>query len=81
MCSSDLDMDPEIAALSKACMEATDDADRTAILEQIQDATYEHGPFVMIAQAPAHFGYNTRLTGVAVSDPYTLDLTMINIAE
>lgn len=75
------DMDPEIAALSKACMEATDDADRTAILEQIQDATYEHGPFVMIAQAPAHFGYNTRLTGVAVSDPYTLDLTMINIAE
>lgn len=75
------EMDPDIAALSKSCMEATDDADRTAILEQIQDATYEYGPFAMIAQAPAHIGYNTRLTGVAVSDPYTLDVTLINIAE
>lgn len=75
------EMDPEIAAMAKSCMEATDDAERTAILEQIQDATYEYGPFVMIAQAPAHIGYNTRLTGVAVSDPYTLDVTMINIAE
>ena len=62
-------------------MEATDDETRTAILGEIQDATYEYGPFAMIAQAPAHIGFNTRLTGVAVSDPYTLDVTMINIAE
>lgn len=75
------DMDPEIAAMAKSCMEATEDEARTAILEEIQDATYEYGPFAMIAQAPAHLGYNTRLTGVAVSDPYTLDVTMINIAE
>lgn len=75
------DMDPDIAAMSKSCMEATDDETRTAILGEIQDATYEYGPFAMIAQAPAHIGFNTRLTGVAVSDPYTLDVTMINIAE
>ena len=75
------DMDPGIASMAKACMEATDDDMRAAILGEIQDATYEYGPFVMIAQAPAHIGFNTRLTGVAVSDPYTLDVTMINIAE
>ena len=40
---------------------------------------HEDGPFVFIAQAPAHIGYNTRLTGVAISDPYALDLTLINV--
>ena len=39
-----------------------------------------HGyDFVFIAQAPAHIGFNTRLDGVAISDPYALDLTLINI--
>ncbi len=75
------EMDPEIAAMVKSCMAASEDEDRTAVLEEIQDATYEYGPFTMIAQAPAHIGYNTRLTGVGVSDPYALDVTMINIAE
>ena len=73
------DMDPELAGLFQAAMEATDDADRTAVLEEIQDKTYENGPFLMIAQAPAHIGYNNRLDGVAVSDPYALDLTLINV--
>ena len=40
---------------------------------------YEDGPFIMIAQAPAHIAYNTRLSGVTNSDPYTLDLTLINV--
>ena len=40
---------------------------------------YESGPFVFIAQAPAHIGYNARLSGVAVSDPYALDVTLINV--
>ena len=38
-----------------------------------------HISFVMIAQAPAHIAYNTRLSGVGISDPYALDLTLINI--
>ena len=35
--------------------------------------------YTSIAQAPAHIGYNTRLEGVAISDPYALDLTLIHI--
>ena len=49
------------------------------LLEKIQDDTYENGPWLMIAQAPAHIAYNTRLDGVAASDPYSLDLTQITI--
>lgn len=75
------DMNPELAALYQAATEATDNDARIAILEQIQDMTYEDGPFLMIAQAPAHIGYNKKLTGVAISDPYTLDVTQINIAQ
>ena len=73
------DMDPELAALYQAAMEATDNDARIAVLEQIQDLTYEDGPFIMIAQAPAHIAHNTRLESVAISDPYALDLTLINI--
>ena len=73
------DMDPEIAAYYDKIMAATDNAERTALLEEMQDKLYEDGAFLMIAQAPAHIAYNTRLEGVAISDPYALDLTKINI--
>ncbi|MDO5408067.1 MAG: ABC transporter substrate-binding protein [Eubacteriales bacterium] len=73
------EMAPELAALYEKTLEATDNEARTAVLEEIQDAMYEDGPFIMIAQAPAHIGYNNRLEGVAISDPYALDLTLINI--
>lgn len=72
-------MNPELAAKYQEAMEATDNGARTTVLESIQDAMYEEGPFIMIAQAPAHIGYNTRLEGVAISDPYALDLTLIQI--
>lgn len=75
------DMDPDLNALYDEAMAATDSEARIAVLEEIQDATYESGPFIMIAQAPAHIGYNTRLEGVEISDPYALDLTLITIAE
>lgn len=73
------EMNSELAALYQEAMNATDNDARIAVLEKIQDMTYEDGPFIMIAQAPAHIGYNTRLSGVAISDPYALDLTLINI--
>jgi len=73
------EMAPELAALYQETMAATDNDARIAVLEQIQDAMYEDGPFIMIAQAPAHIGYNTRLDGVAISDPYALDVTLINL--
>lgn len=75
------EMDPELAALYDETMAATDNDARIAVLEQIQDDTYENGPFIYVAQAPAHIAYNTRLEGVTNSDPYSLDLTLINIAE
>ena len=73
------EMDPDLNAKYQEAMNATDNDARIAVLEEIQDMMYESGPFVFIAQAPAHIGYNTRLDGVAISDPYALDLTLINI--
>lgn len=75
------DMDPDIAAYYNAAMNETNDEARAEILGEMQDATYEYGPFIMLAQAPAHIAYNTRLEGVAISDPYTLDVTLINVVE
>lgn len=75
------EMNKELAALYSKAMSATEHEERTAVLEQIQEAMYEDGPFIFIAQAPAHIGYNTRLTGVDISDPYALDLTLIRVAE
>ena len=73
------DMDQELAAMYEEAMVATDNDARVAVLEKIQDAMYENGPFIMAVQAPSHIAYNTRLDGVGISDPYALDLTMINI--
>ncbi len=72
-------MDPALFAKYEEAMAATDNDARIAVLEEIQDMMYESGPFVFIAQAPAHIGYNARLSGVAVSDPYALDVTLINV--
>ncbi len=75
------EMDPELAAYNDKIMSTTDSAERTALLEEMQEKLYEYGPFAMISQVPSHMGYNTRLEGVAISDPYALDLTLINIVE
>ena len=72
-------MDPELAAMYEEALSATDNDARIAVLEKIQDAMYEDGPFVFVVQAPAHIAYNDRLDGVAISDPYSLDLTLINV--
>ena len=73
------EMNPELNAKYEEAMAATDNDARIAVLEEIQDMMYEDGPFVFIAQAPAHIGFNNRLEGVAISDPYALDLTLINV--
>ena len=73
------EMNPELNAKYEEAMAATDNDARIAVLEEIQDMMYEDGPFVFIAQAPAHIGFNNRLDGVAISDPYALDLTLINV--
>ena len=60
-------------------MEATDDTARADVLGKIQDSMYEDGPFIVIAQAPAHIAHSTRLAGVDIFDSYTIDLTEINV--
>ena len=72
-------MNPELAAMNQEAMEATDNDARTQVLENIQDAMYEDGPFIVIAQAPAHIAHSNRLDGVDIFDSYTIDLTEINV--
>lgn len=74
-------MDLELNAQYERAMSATDTNERERVLGEIQDMMFEHGPFIFIAQAPAHIGYSARLSGVEVSDPYALDLTQIHINE
>ena len=57
------EMNPELAAMYQEAMEATDNDARTQVLENIQDAMYEDGPFIVIAQAPAHIAHSSRLDG------------------
>ena len=64
---------------NQEAMEATDNDARTQVLENIQDAMYEDGPFIVIAQAPAHIAHSNRLDGVDIFDSYTIDLTEINV--
>ena len=73
------EMDPELAGMFKQAMEATDDADRTVILQDIQKATADYGPFAMLAQAPTHLAFNSRLTGVRFFNAYNVDVTQINV--
>lgn len=75
------DKDPDLAGLVQKTMDAVDDDERTNLLGQIQDDMYENGPFIFIAQAPAHMGYNKRLTGVTYSDVCVVDLTQVSIAS
>ncbi len=73
------EMNPELAALYQKALAATDSEARVKILEKVQEAMYEDGPFIFFAQAPTYIGNRTKLTGVAVSDPYALDLTLMNV--
>ena len=72
------EMDPELAALYEEAMNATDTEARIAVLEKIQDATYE-SVLSYDRAGSCHIGYNNRLDGVAISDPYALDLTQISL--
>ena len=73
------EIDPELAGMYTEAMAATDNDARTQVLENIQDAMYEDGPFIVIAQAPAHIAHSSRLANVDIFDSYTIDLTEINV--
>ncbi len=73
------DMNQDLAALYEDAMAATDDTERADVLGKIQDEMYEDGPFIVIAQAPAHIAHSSRLADVDIFDAYTIDLTEINV--
>lgn len=72
------DGNEELAAMKEKIEKATENDARTALLEEMQEKMEENCPFIMIAQAPSHFGYSANLDGVVSSDPYRLDLRLIN---
>ena len=69
----------EVTALYDAAMGETDNAKRAEILVRIQESLEDDCPFIMLAQAPSHVGHNNRLSGVAFSDTYRVDLTAVNV--
>ncbi|SFB29750.1 peptide/nickel transport system substrate-binding protein [Acetitomaculum ruminis DSM 5522] len=71
--------DPEIAALYSKAVNALTTQEREAALKEVQEATYEYGPFIMLAQAACPMAYNDRLDNVEFSDPYTVDLTQVTV--
>ncbi|MDO4976223.1 MAG: ABC transporter substrate-binding protein [Eubacteriales bacterium] len=73
------EMDPENAALYKKATSAATDDERIEALKEVQEATYENGPFIMIAQAPCPLAYSARLDNVMFFDAYTVDLTQVTI--
>lgn len=73
------DGNEELAAMKEKIEKATNNDDRKALLEEMQDKMEENSPFIMIAQAPLHVGYSTRLDGVVFSDPYRMDLRLLNV--
>lgn len=69
----------DITSLYNKVLSATDNDARTTALGEVQDAIADDCPFIMIAQAASHVGYNTRLDGVYFSDVYRTDVTSINV--
>lgn len=69
----------ELNALYTSILAETDNDKRSELLVQVQDKMQEQSPFAILAQAASHVGYRQRLTGVAFSDMYRVDVTDINV--
>ena len=69
----------DITAKYNEILAETDNEKRAKLLVEVQDMMEEDSPFVMLAQASCHVGYNTKLTGVNFSDTYRVDVTDVNV--
>lgn len=69
----------DITELYNQILSETDSAKRGELLVQVQDKIADSSPFLMLAQAACHVGYNTRLDGVNFSDTYRIDVTTVNV--
>ncbi|MFV0527560.1 MAG: ABC transporter substrate-binding protein [Lachnospiraceae bacterium] len=68
-----------ITAIYTEILSASDNTQRAELLEKLQDEIAETSPFIMVAQAACHVGYNSRLDGVEFSDVYRIDVTNVNV--
>lgn len=69
----------EVTDLYSQILAETDSTKRAELLTQVQDKISDNSPFVMLAQAACHVGYNTKLDGVNFSDTYRIDVTTVNV--
>ena len=69
----------DITDLYNQILSTTDSAQRAILLTQVQDKIADNSPFLMLAQAACHVGYNSELDGVNFSDTYRIDVTTVNI--
>ncbi len=69
----------EATDLYNQILAATDAAERTKLLTEVQDKIADNSPFIMLAQAACHVGYNTKLEGVNFSDTYRIDVTTVTV--
>ncbi len=69
----------DITDMYNQILAATDSTQRSELLTEVQDKIADDSPFIMIAQAACHVGYNSRLDGVNFSDTYRVDVTAVNV--
>jgi len=69
----------EITNLYTQILSTTDNDKRSSLLVDVQDKIADISPFVMLAQAASHVGFNSRLEGVNFSDTYRIDVTTVNV--
>ncbi len=69
----------DLTALYDRILSETDNEKRGLLFEEVQDKLEEESPFVMLAQAASHVGYNSQLSGVSFSDTYRIDVTEVNV--
>lgn len=69
----------DLTALYERIVSETNNEKRAELLVEVQDKIEENSPFIMLAQAASHVGYNSRLSGVSFSDMYRIDVTEVNV--
>ncbi|MFA9377199.1 MAG: ABC transporter substrate-binding protein [Lachnotalea sp.] len=74
-----VDGQDEIISLYNQILSATDNTSRSELLTEVQSKISDNSPFLMLAQAACHVGYNSRLNGVNFSDTYRIDVTTVNV--
>lgn len=66
--------EPELEALYSEILATTDEENKVALLEQVQEYTSEFGPYIPIAQYPTNVVIDANLKGVEFSNIYRTDL-------